>query len=163
MRWSMFSWCDWLNTPRNDGKPRALILTDYFRNTKNLIDQIKKVHLKKTIKKKSYLNNKVLQDFSKATSPVSFFVYVRAFSGNVDWQDWQDICLDNGQTNERLVIKTIDAFPRGPFYYYYDKLVLISRHHLGANQDWIEANEKEIMEWKFHQQNRRIRIERSLG
>jgi hypothetical protein len=102
-----------------------------------------------------------LQDFSKDILPVSFFVYVRAFGyGNVDWQD---ICLDNGQTNERLVIKTIDAFPTGPFYYYYDKLVLISRHPVGANQDWIEANEKEIMEWKFHQQNRRIRIERSLG
>jgi hypothetical protein len=52
----------------------------------------------------SYINTNVLQHFSKATSPVSFFVYVYAFGrGNVNGQD---IRLDNGQTNERLVVKT---------------------------------------------------------
>jgi hypothetical protein len=105
-----------------------------------------------------------LQDFLKATHPVSFFlyVYVRAFQdiffggGNVEWQD---ICVDNGQTNERLVIKTSDP-PRVRLLP--GKLVLISRYSIAANQEWIGANEKEIMEWDFDKQNRQIRFERNL-
>jgi hypothetical protein len=63
--------------------------------------------------------------------------------------------LDNGQTNERLVVKTVDhPGPRGP-----KKLVLISRYPLGANQEWIEANEQENVKWNFYKQNRRIRFE----
>jgi hypothetical protein len=33
---------------------------------------------------------------------------------------------------------------------------------VGANKEWIATNEQEIMEWKFDDQNRRIRFERSL-
>jgi hypothetical protein len=101
-----------------------------------------------------------LQDFSQAIHPVSFFVSTLAFGhrGNVQWQD---VCLDNGQTNERLVVKKIDDPHPGDQLYY--QFVLISRYPMGANQEWIEANQQEIMEWKFHEQNRRIRIERSLG
>jgi hypothetical protein len=92
-----------------------------------------------------------------ATHPVSFFVYVRAFF-SIGRDEFPDICLDNGQTNERLVIKTIVLPPRGSFYY---EFVLISRYPVGANQEWIEANEQEIMGWKFNKQNRQIRF--SLG
>jgi hypothetical protein len=101
-----------------------------------------------------------LQDFSKDILPVSFFVYVRAFGyGNVDWQD---ICLDNGQTNERLIVKAIDPPRRNPGHFWVKKLVLISRYPIGADQEWIEANEQEIMGWKCHEQNRQIRFEHSL-
>jgi hypothetical protein len=77
--------------------------------------------------------------------------------GNVNWQD---ICLDNGQTNERLMVKTID--PRDPDNFWKEKFVLISRYPMAANQEWIEANEQEIMEWNFHEHNRLIHFERSL-
>jgi hypothetical protein len=97
-----------------------------------------------------------LQDFSKAIHPISFFVYVHAFVSS--YVEWPAICLDNGQTNERLVVKTID--PPSLFHLY---PVLISRYPAGANQAWIDANENEIMEWKFHEQNRRIRFDYSLG
>jgi hypothetical protein len=105
-----------------------------------------------------------LQDFSKAIRPISFFVHVRALEfglENAYWH-WQDICLDNGQTNERLVVKTIDPHPRDLELFAHRKLVLISRYPTGANKDWIEANEQEIMGWKCHEQNRRIRFELSL-
>jgi hypothetical protein len=98
----------------------------------------------------------VLQDFSKATRPVSFFVYVRA-SNRGNAVHWQDICLDNGQTNERLVVKTSNHHP-GDFKIF----VLISRYPVGANHEWIEANEQEIMEWNSDEQNRRINFEQSL-
>jgi hypothetical protein len=93
-----------------------------------------------------------LQDFSKATRPVSFFVYVHVQSGDVGRQN---ICLDNGQTNERLTVKTISSPPRDPYYIF----VLISRYPVGANQECIEANEQEIMEWNFLEQNRVIRFD----
>jgi hypothetical protein len=112
----------------------------------------------------------ILQDFSKATHPVSFFVYYRLNGyGNVHWQ--QDICLDNGQTNELLAIKRLDLPPTDPFNIRMDmnmhrsppvKLVLISRYPMGASKEWVAANEQEIIEWKFDDQNRRIRFERSL-
>jgi hypothetical protein len=72
---------------------------------------------------------------------------------------WQDILLDNGQTNERLVVKTFDPPPRDPHYFMIDKVVLISRYAVGANQEWIETNEQEIVGWNFDKQNRRIRFE----
>jgi hypothetical protein len=60
--------------------------------------------------------------------------------------------LYNGQTDERLVVKAI-----GPF-------LLISRYPVAANQEWIEANEQEIVQWDFDEQkNRQICFERSLG
>jgi hypothetical protein len=96
-----------------------------------------------------------------ATSPVSFFVHFQVYIRNVDWQN---ICLDNGQTNERLVVKaTIFPHPGGPLRRgYFQTKVLISRYPVGANQAWIEANEQEIMEWNFHKQNRRIHFEQGL-
>jgi hypothetical protein len=101
-----------------------------------------------------------LQDFLKASRPVSFFVYVRALVERADVHG-QDTCLDNGQTNERLIVKTIVPPPHIRRFRVYQIHVLISRYPLGANQEWIEANEKEIMEWKLHQ-NRRIHFEQSL-
>jgi hypothetical protein len=101
-----------------------------------------------------------LQDFL-ATSPprpVSFFVYVRTLLER-RYVDWQDICLDNGQTNERLMVKTIELKPRRGWPQIF---VLISRYPVGANQEWIEANEQEIKGWNFHGQNRQIRFKHSL-
>jgi hypothetical protein len=84
-------------------------------------------------------------------------------SGNVNWQD---ICLDNAQTKEQLVIKTFGPPPRDPSDFDFmgprEIMVLICRYPMGANPEWIEANQQEIMEWKFDDQNRRIRFERSL-
>jgi hypothetical protein len=76
--------------------------------------------------------------------------------------DWQDICVDNGQTNERLVVKTSDPHFDGNLSLSQlnrAKFVLVSRYPIGANQAWIEANEQEIMGWNFDEENRRIRIE----
>jgi hypothetical protein len=45
MAMSLFSWRTWLYAPRNDDKPRALRLPFSFPDqTKNLIEQIKKVY-----------------------------------------------------------------------------------------------------------------------
>jgi hypothetical protein len=42
--------------------------------------------------------------------------------------------------------------------------VQISRYPMDATKEWIEANEKEIEEWKFDEQSRKcIRFEESLG
>jgi hypothetical protein len=70
----------------------------------------------------------------------------------------------NGQTNERLVVKTIAPSPLNLFHFqrYPKETMFISRYPVGANQAWIEANEQEIMGWKCLQQNRRIRFDYSL-
>jgi hypothetical protein len=122
-----------------------------------------------------------LQDFSKATRPVSFFLYVEAFVEEEEEDDddeeeeedddeeeeedenveWQNVCLDNAQ-NERLVVKTIDPLPRNPRHFGVDKLVLVSRYPVAANQGLIEANEQEIMKWNFDEQKRQIRLDHSL-
>jgi hypothetical protein len=159
---SAFYWFDWLYAPRNDGKPRVLRFPKSFRDAKSFIERIKKVYLKYRVKQT--LAN-ILQDFTKATCPVSFFVYVHVNGwGNVNWQD---ICLENGMTKEQLAIKTFDPLPTpsrdmDPFQSPAKKMVLICRYPMGANKGWIEENEQEIMEWKIVDQNRRIRFERSL-
>jgi hypothetical protein len=93
-----------------------------------------------------------LQDFSKDTRPVSFFIFLQSYGRGTDWQN---ICLDNGRTNERLMVKTTRTL--------YIQFVLIFRYPLGANQEWIEAKEQEIMGWYFRKQNRRIHFEQNLG
>jgi hypothetical protein len=93
-----------------------------------------------------------------ATCPVSFFVYVRVRAYERGDVEWQEICLDNSQTNERLVVKTCDPPSVGlPLL-----SVLISRYPVAANKAWIEANEQEIMEWKFPKHSRLLQFERSL-
>jgi hypothetical protein len=98
-----------------------------------------------------------LQDFSETIHPVSFFVYVRVRT-NVEWPN---ICSDNGQTKERLVVKTINPYSiypiSGPTHP--KKLMLISRYPARANKDWIKANEQEIIKWNVYDQNRLIRTE----
>jgi hypothetical protein len=99
----------------------------------------------------------------KATRPVSFFVYVQV--SEYDRSHWQDGCWDNAHTNERLVIKTVHPPPWNMFNYADDfgRKVQISRYPIGSTKEWIEANEKEIKEWKFDEQNRQILFERKLG
>jgi hypothetical protein len=68
--------------------------------------------------------------------------------------------LDNGRrTNERLIIKTIYRPPGNPLdsgWHWIGTFVLVSRYPVAANQEWIEANQQEIVEWKFGDQNRKI-------
>jgi hypothetical protein len=81
-----------------------------------------------------------LQDFKKANNPVSFFIYTR-----VEKSDYtvEDSSLENIKTNEQLVIKTNRDDVRKWH-------LLISRYPLNAAKSWIEANEKEISEWKWN-------------
>jgi ABC-type proline/glycine betaine transport system substrate-binding protein len=70
--------------------------------------------------------------------------------------------LDNASTNERLTIKTIRPPPM--YRYMHNNVVQILRYPMDATKEWIEANEKEIKEWKFDKETSRcIRFERSLG
>jgi hypothetical protein len=110
-------------------------------------------------------NKNKLQDFLKATDSVCFFVVIG--STNVHWRDirlrWQDICLDNDKTNERLVVKAIDPPHRDPFHFQcYPEPVLISRYPVKSQQGWIEANEQEIVKWEIDEQNRLIRFDYRL-
>jgi hypothetical protein len=121
----------------------------HFQIQKISLNKLKRYIKIRTIE----IKTNILKDFSNAIRPVSFFVHLQIFRH--ENAERQDISLDNGRTNERLVIKTIDR---------YSLVVLISRYSVGANQqEWIEANEREIMEWDFHEQNRRIRFDYSLG
>jgi hypothetical protein len=161
MHRSKFSWCDWLYAPRNDGKPRTLRLNGASPNKDHFVEQIKKVYLNYTIKNIFSIKTNILQDFSKASRPVSFFVYVRALVERAYVQE-QDTCLDNGQTNERLTVKTTLPPPHIRYRRFYPIHVLISRYPVGANQEWIAANEKETLDWKLCKQNRQIHFEQSL-
>jgi hypothetical protein len=72
-----------------------------------------------------------------ATDPVSFFIRInfpKAF------QLQEDICLDNGKTNERLLIKMGKKW---------EVVLQISRYPLASTKKWIEENEKEVLNWEF--------------
>jgi hypothetical protein len=38
-------------------------------------------------------------------------------------------------------------------------MVLISRYPSNAGKKWVEENEKEVIEWDFDEQNRRILLD----
>jgi hypothetical protein len=58
--------------------------------------------------------------------------------------------MENGETNEKLIIKKVASHMVG------QKEALISRYPLEADKRWVEANEKEAVEWNFNDQNGRI-------
>jgi hypothetical protein len=57
----------------------------------------------------------------------------------VELQSWADMDMEDGENNEKLG-------------------VLISRYPSSSNKYWIEANEKEAVDWKFDEQYRRIKL-----
>jgi hypothetical protein len=76
--------------------------------------------------------------------------------GAFEWQ--QDISLENGRTNEKMVIKRGKDMQK-----INQKVTLISRYPLleaAAAKKWIEENEKEILDWKLVEQHRRISLNR---
>jgi hypothetical protein len=63
----------------------------------------------------------------------------------------QDISLENGQTNEKLMVRKAEIGE-----YYFDKRMLISRCPSGAAKQWIKQNEEEVLDWGVADQNRLI-------
>jgi hypothetical protein len=60
----------------------------------------------------------------------------------------EDICLENGETNEKLLVVKRDAF------------VMISRYQMAANDAWIEANVQEILTFEHVSHDRTIYLGR---
>jgi hypothetical protein len=77
----------------------------------------------------------------------------------------QEICMQNGETMEKLVIKKADACATAddPFKPSKQKMALISRYPSNACQNWIVANEREALNWDFKQQNRRIQFDNTVN
>jgi hypothetical protein len=69
------------------------------------------------------------QDFLSSKRAISFFIRLYCFATEIQ-QHQQE--LQNDETNENLEIKLID-----------EKEVLISRHPIGANEEWIKEMSKE--------------------
>jgi hypothetical protein len=87
----------------------------------------------------------IFQDFKDAVHPVSFFIYAIIRRNN----HIEDISSEND--NEKLVIKKANHDEN------WEKL-LISRYPLKAAKKWIDANEKEIIEWDRKKLNRKINL-----
>jgi hypothetical protein len=88
-----------------------------------------------------------------ANNPVSFFIYTRVEQTD---DTIEDISLEN-EAMEKLVIKTKrDADDDD------DWNLLISRYPLDAAKSWIEATEKEILEWDPEKLNRKMTIDGEL-
>jgi hypothetical protein len=70
--------------------------------------------------------------------------------------------MENGKTKETLVVKTM-AFHRVALRPYKgQKMALISRYPSNSENKWIEANEKEAMEWNFDKQCRKINLQNPI-
>jgi hypothetical protein len=100
-------------------------------------------HYRKQISKKKFSHYLFIyipilfQDFSLAKVPVKFFIHLAVFQ-------CENHSLVNGQTNEVLVIKKAkDA-------------ILISRYPMEAQDEWVQANEQEVLDFDFNSQDRRI-------
>jgi hypothetical protein len=74
--------------------------------------------------------------------------------------EWHDVCMKNSETNEKLVIKKVNttAKVRLRKHQLGQKMALISRYPSNSYKEWIEANEREVVEWNFGDQNSRIYI-----
>jgi hypothetical protein len=87
-----------------------------------------------------------------ATDSVTFSILIHLPKA---FQPLEDICLDNGQTKERLLTKMDEVK--------LEVVLQISRYPLASTKKWIEENEKEVLNWKFSTQNgRRIYLSREL-
>jgi hypothetical protein len=63
--------------------------------------------------------------------------------------------MENATTKEMLVIKKVES-PKFESDVYEQEMALISRYPMEADRQWVEANEREAMEWNFDEQNGRI-------
>jgi hypothetical protein len=92
-----------------------------------------------------------------ATHPIPFFICIR-ISCTEAFQSQGDICLKNGQTNERFMTKLAKAAPDQDYFNEdgVEDALLISRHPIAATKQWIDEMEKEVLDWKFNKQKRTI-------
>jgi hypothetical protein len=90
---------------------------------------------------------------------VSFFVRLH-LPDNWDLATTEEfIWLDNGQTNDRLVMAIRKVQQWGSL----NKVMLISRYPMEATNQWIEANEQKALNWVFYKQKRRIYLDEQLN
>jgi hypothetical protein len=68
--------------------------------------------------------------------------------------------MQNGETKEKLVIKKVTTTRTGPTNL--QTMALISRYPLAAGKHWIEANEREAVDWNFDAQNGRVCLSNSV-
>jgi hypothetical protein len=132
----MTDMCSWLYGAEKGAAPRMLLLSS-DREFK-IIDRIRKVFVLKSLG--DLLTSNICQDFASAEYPANFFIRWD-FNWQIKWKG--DISLENGRTNEKLVIKKMK----------WD--ILICRYPMEASKDWIEAHEKDVLERKFGEQNLR--------
>jgi hypothetical protein len=84
-----------------------------------------------------------------AKHPVTFFIRI----GTCYLIKFENICLENGETNEKLVVKKwFDAVP-------ISRAVLISRFPMAANSEWIQAQGQEILEFGSVSHDRTIYLD----
>jgi hypothetical protein len=71
--------------------------------------------------------------------------------------------MENGKTKEKLVIKKMALSDKQKVtlrpHQLEQKMVLISRYPLNVDKHWIEANEREALDWDFNEQNRKIHLD----
>jgi hypothetical protein len=148
-------YCRWLYQPaRADGKPRLLILgrlnVDYSPISL-FIDRLKQVKARG----KHRVKDIIFQDFLMSTDPATFFIRIDVPKA---YQLQEDICMDNGNTKERLLTKMEESE-----MWIECEIVhlLISRYPLASTKIWIVENEKEVLIWDLSA-TRRIYLSKEL-
>jgi hypothetical protein len=74
--------------------------------------------------------------------------------------------MENGETKEKLVIKNVAlsdkqklAMQAYEYPFQLQIMTLISRYPFNAGKKWIEANEREALDWDFNEQKRTIFVD----
>jgi hypothetical protein len=75
--------------------------------------------------------------------------------------------MENRETKEKLVVKKMalsDKQKRAirQAYPMEQKVALISRYPLNVVKHWVEANEREALDWDFDEQNRQIHVDNPM-
>jgi hypothetical protein len=74
--------------------------------------------------------------------------------------------MENGETKEKLVIKKVALSDKQKLalhpHQLKQKVALISRYPLNAGKIWIEANEREALDWNIDEQNRAILLDNPI-
>jgi hypothetical protein len=80
-----------------------------------------------------------------------------------DSVEWDESNIENVESKEKLMIKNVTLSDKLkltlPQYQLKQKMALISRYPLNARKNWIAANEKEMLDWDFDEQNRKIHVD----
>jgi hypothetical protein len=94
-----------------------------------------------------------------ATHPIPFFICIHISRlETFQFQSQVDICLKNGQTNERFMTKLGKVAPDSDFYdedAEKEDALLISRNPIAATKQWIDEMEKEVLDWNFNKTQKR--------